>query len=75
VAGELRKLHNEKLWDLYSSPSVIRIIKFRKMRWAGHLAHMREKRNAYILSVGRQLVAPRAVISPIELGIKFALLH
>jgi hypothetical protein len=45
------KLHNEELHDLYSSPSIIRIIKSRRMRWAGHVARMREKRNAYRLLV------------------------
>jgi hypothetical protein len=40
VRGELRKLHNEELCDLYSSPSIIRIIKSRRMRWAGHVTHM-----------------------------------
>jgi hypothetical protein len=48
VMGEWRKLHNEELRDLYSSPSIIRIIKSRSMRWTGHVAHMGEKRNAYI---------------------------
>jgi hypothetical protein len=43
----------EKLRDLYSSPSVIRIIKSRRMRWAGHLARWGEKRNAYRLLVGK----------------------
>jgi hypothetical protein len=38
VTGEWRKLHNKELRDLYSSPSIIRIIKSRKMRWAGHVA-------------------------------------
>jgi hypothetical protein len=38
VTGEWRKLHNENLHDLYSSPSIIRIIKARRMRWAGHVA-------------------------------------
>jgi hypothetical protein len=38
VTGERRKLHNEELRDLYSSPSIIRIIKSRRMRWAGHVA-------------------------------------
>jgi hypothetical protein len=51
VTGEWRKLHNEKLRDLYSSPSIIRIIKSRRMRWAGHVGRMREKRNAYRLLV------------------------
>jgi hypothetical protein len=50
--GGLRKLHNEELHDLYSSPRIIRIIKSRKMRWAGHVARMGEKRNAYRLLVG-----------------------
>jgi hypothetical protein len=52
VTGEWRKLHNEELHDLYSSPSVIRIMKARRMRWAGHVARMWEKRNAYRLLVG-----------------------
>jgi hypothetical protein len=53
VTGEWRKLHNEELRDLYSSPSIIRIIKSRTMRWAGHVARMGEKRNAYRLFVGK----------------------
>jgi hypothetical protein len=53
VTGEWRKLHNEKLQDLYSSPSIIRIMKSRKMRRAGHVARMREKRNAYRLLVAK----------------------
>jgi hypothetical protein len=48
-----RKLHNEKLRDLYFSLSIIRIIKSRKMRWAGHVARMGEKRNVYRLLVGK----------------------
>jgi hypothetical protein len=51
VAGEWRKLHNEELRDLYSSPSIITIIKSRRMRWAGHVARMGVKRNAYRLLV------------------------
>jgi hypothetical protein len=47
VTGEWRKLHNEELCDLYSSPGIIRIIKSRRMRWAGHVVQMWEKRNAY----------------------------
>jgi hypothetical protein len=49
VTREWRKLHNEELRDLYSSPSIIRIIKSLSMRWAGHVARMGEKRNAYRL--------------------------
>jgi hypothetical protein len=43
LKGEWRKLHNKELHDLYSSPSIIRIIKSRKMRWAGHVARMGEE--------------------------------
>jgi hypothetical protein len=49
VTGECRKLHNEELHDLYYSPSIIGIIKSRRMRWAGHVARMGEKRNVYRL--------------------------
>jgi hypothetical protein len=51
--GGWRKLHNEELHDLHSSPSIIRIIKSRRMRWAGHVVRMGEKRNAYRLLVGK----------------------
>jgi hypothetical protein len=53
VTGEWRKLHNEELRDLYSSPSIIIIIKSWRMRWAEHVARMGEKRNAYRLLVGK----------------------
>jgi hypothetical protein len=53
VIGEWRKLLNKDLHDLYSSPSIIRIIKSRRMRWAGHVTRVGEKRNAYILLVGK----------------------
>jgi hypothetical protein len=53
VTGEWRKLHNEELRDLYSSPSIITIIKSRRMRWAGHVARMGEKGNAFRLLVGK----------------------
>jgi hypothetical protein len=53
VTGEWRKLHNKELRDLYSSPSIHRIIKSRRMRWVGHIARMGEKRNAHRLSVGK----------------------
>jgi hypothetical protein len=53
VTGEWRKLHNEGLSDSYSSPSIIKIIKSRRMRWAGNVARMGEKRNTYRLLVGK----------------------
>jgi hypothetical protein len=52
VTGGWRKLHNDGLDDLYSSPGIIRIIKSRRMRWAGHVARMGEKRNVCTLLVG-----------------------
>jgi hypothetical protein len=53
VTGKCRKLHNEELRDLYSSPSIIRIIKSRRMRWSSHVARMGEEKNAYRLLVGK----------------------
>jgi hypothetical protein len=53
LTGGWRKLHDEKLHNLYSSPSIIRIIKSGRMRWAGHVARMGEKRNVYRLLVGK----------------------
>jgi hypothetical protein len=46
-------VHNEELHRLYSSPSIIRMIKSRRMRWAGHVARMGEKRNAYRILMGK----------------------
>jgi hypothetical protein len=54
VTGEWRKLHNEELHDLYSLPNIIRIMKLRRMRWTGHVARMREKKNAYRLLMGKR---------------------
>jgi hypothetical protein len=54
VTGGWRKLHNEELHNLYSSPSIIRIIKSRKMIWAWHVARMGEKSNAYRILVGNR---------------------
>jgi hypothetical protein len=48
----LRKLHNEELHNLYSSPNIIRMIKSRRMRWAGHVARMGETNNAYRIFLG-----------------------
>jgi hypothetical protein len=53
VVGGCRKLHNEELHNLYCSPSIIRMIKSRRMRWAGHVTRMREKRNPYRILVGK----------------------
>jgi hypothetical protein len=53
ATGEWRRLCNEELNDLYSSPNIIRVIKSRRMRWAGHVARMGEKRDVYRILVGR----------------------
>ena len=53
VTGEWRKLHNEELNDLYSSPNVVRVIKSRRMRWAGHVARLVEGRDVYRVLVGK----------------------
>jgi hypothetical protein len=53
VTGDWRKLHNEEHHNLYSSPEVIRMIKLKRMRWAGHVARMGETRNAYRILVGK----------------------
>jgi hypothetical protein len=53
VRGRWRKLHSEELHNLYSSPSVIRITKSRRLRWARHVAQMGEKRDAYRILMGK----------------------
>jgi hypothetical protein len=53
VIGGWRKLHNKELHNVYSSTSIIRIITLKRMRWAGHAARPREKRNAYRIFVGK----------------------
>jgi hypothetical protein len=53
VIGEWRKLQNEELHDLYSSPTILRVIKSRIMRWAGHVAQMGEGRGMYRILVGK----------------------
>jgi len=53
VTGEWRRLHNEELNDLYSSPNIVRLIKSRRMRWAGHVARMGEKRGVYRVLLGK----------------------
>jgi hypothetical protein len=53
VTGEWRKLHNEELHNLYSSPDIIRQVKSRRMRWAGHVARMGEERKVYKVLMGK----------------------
>jgi hypothetical protein len=53
VAGEWIKLHNEKLNDLYSLPDIVRVVKSRRMRWAGHVARMWEDRGVHRVLVGK----------------------
>jgi hypothetical protein len=53
VTGEWRRPHNEELKDLYLPPNIIRVIKSRRMRWAGHVARMGEGRGAFRILVGR----------------------
>ena len=54
VTGEWRKLHNEELNDLYSSPNIVRVIKSRRMRWAEHVVRMGERRGVYRVLVGKR---------------------
>jgi hypothetical protein len=53
VIGELRKLHNKELHDLYFSPTIVRVIKSRKMRWLRHVVRMGEKKGVYRVWVGK----------------------
>jgi hypothetical protein len=53
VTGEWRKLHNEELHNLYLSPDIIRQVKSRRMRWAGHVARMEEEKKLYKVLVGK----------------------
>jgi hypothetical protein len=53
VTGEWRKLHNEELIDVYSLPNIVRVVKSRRIRWAGHVARMGEDRGVYRVLVGK----------------------
>jgi hypothetical protein len=53
VAGKWRKLHKEELHDLYSTPSIVRVMKSGRLRWAGHVARMAEERGVYRVLVGK----------------------
>jgi hypothetical protein len=79
VIEEWRKLHNEKLNDLYSSPNIARVIKSIRMRWAGHVKRLGERRGVYRVLVGisegkRPLGRPRCrwedniIMDPQEVG-------
>jgi hypothetical protein len=64
VTGKWKRLYNEKLYDLYFSPNIIRVIKSRRMRWLGHVARMVDRRGAYRVFVAKHeerspLVRPR----------------
>jgi hypothetical protein len=54
VAGEWRRLHNEELHHLYSSPNIIRVIKSRKLRLTGHVARMGDRKGAFRVFVGKK---------------------
>jgi hypothetical protein len=72
IRGGWRKLHNEELYGLYSSPSIVKVIKARRMRWAGHVALLEEVRNTYSLLVvkpeGRRQLGRLGVDGRITLG-------
>jgi hypothetical protein len=53
VTGEWRKLYNVELNDLYYLPNIVRVVKSRRMRWAGHVARMGEERGVYMVLVGK----------------------
>ena len=53
VTGEWRKLHNKELSDLYSLPNIVRVVKSRRMRWAGHVARMGQGRGVHRVLVGQ----------------------
>jgi hypothetical protein len=55
VTGEWRRLHNNELYAVYSSPNIIRVVKSRRLRWAGHVARMGKRRGTYMILVGETL--------------------
>jgi hypothetical protein len=79
VTGVWRKLHNEEFHNLYSSPSIPRMIKLRSMRWAGHVAEMGEKGNAYRILVGKpdgRLRRPRRrFVNNIKMDLRMGLIE
>jgi hypothetical protein len=69
VAQGWRKLHNEELHNLYSSPNIIRMIKSKRMRWSGHVACIGEMRNLYIIFIGK----PEGK-RPLDLGVSLSII-
>ena len=65
VTGEWRRLHNEELYVLYSSPDIIRVIKSRRLRWTGHVVRMGKRKRSYRIFVGK----PEAGDNLQELGV------
>jgi hypothetical protein len=65
VTGEWRKLHNDELNDLYSLPSIVRVVKSRRMRWTGHVVRMGEERGVHRVLVGKP-VGKRPLGRPIR---------
>jgi hypothetical protein len=64
VTGDWRKLHNEELHYLYSCPDIVRQVKSKRMRWAGHVARMGEERNVYRVFVGKPEGKRRPLLRP-----------
>ena len=62
--GEWRKLHNEELHSLYRSPNILRVIKSRRLRWAGHVARMEEGRSAFKILTGKSTGIYRRIFGP-----------
>ena len=65
ITGECRKLHKAKLHSLYSSPNIIKNLKSRRLRWAGHVARTEQFRNAYRVSVGKP-ESKRPLVCPVR---------
>jgi hypothetical protein len=69
VTGEWRRLHNKELNDLYSSPNIVRVIKSRRMRWAGHVVRMGEEGGSYRVLVGK-LEGKRPLVDNVRIDLQ-----